>query len=81
MHEHHRLRLALLWFSIAWSTLTVLMIALSHIIANAWPRPLSIVDVRDSLVVALVLAPGLIATMVDLALGQWSKDGRRAEKT
>jgi len=61
------------WFAILWTTFAVAVVVVSNLmIANSWPAILGLpFDVRSGLRVALLLAPGAVAALVQLALEKW----------
>jgi hypothetical protein len=71
MTESHSLKPWLKWFSIVWTVSAAAIILISNLmIANGWPHIGGVppFDVRNDLRVALLLAPGLIAAILDWTL-------------
>lgn len=64
--------LFLKWFAILWTTFAVAVVVVSNLmIVNGWPAILGLpIDVRSGLRVALLLAPGAVAALVQLVLGK-----------
>ncbi len=74
--ELHRMMPFLKWFAILWTACAVAIVIASNLmIANRWPSVMGIppFDVQNHLRVALLLAPGLVAAIAQLALERWNK--------
>jgi hypothetical protein len=74
--ECRGMMLFLKWFAMLWTTCAVAIVIVSNLmIANRWPPVLGVLpfDVQNDLRVALLLAPGLAAVIINLALKKWNK--------